>query len=101
MSTTTQTKPQTTTTPPERRPRRIRYGVASALFGLAAVGTVVLTTSGGGSTSPVPRLPTPAPTVYAPPSNEVFPGCINDLECTGEPSHLPPGYWDPPIGSVD
>ena len=101
MSTNTLTKSETSTVTPKRRPTRVRYAVASAILGLASVGAVVVTTVGGGSNSPAPRAPTPAPTMFAPPSSEVFPGCINDIECTGEPSRLPPGYWDVPFGSVD
>ncbi len=99
MSTTTLPMSETPTTPPGRRPARIRYALASAIVGLASVGVVVLSTVGGDSTSPAPRPSAPAATVYAPPSSEMFPGCINDIECTGEPSNLPPGYWDVPIGS--
>lgn len=101
MSTNTLTESEPTTALPERRPTRIRYALASALLGLAAAGAVVLTTGSDGSTSPAPRPSAPATTVYASSYTEIFAGCMNDLECTGEPSHLPSGYWDAPAGSVD
>ena len=103
MSTTTQTKPEITTRPAEARPSRIRYVAATAIFGLAAMGAGALATIGGDSTSPAPG-PAPAASqavssIDIPRGAETFPGCLNDIECTGEPSHLPPGYWDLPVAS--
>ncbi len=100
MSTPTLTKPATPRTPPEARPSRIRYAVAATILGLASMGAVALATIGRDSTSPAPRpasaAPQPMSSIEFPPGNETFPGCLNDIECYGEPSRLPPGYWDEP-----
>ncbi len=103
MSTTTPTKPERPTSPPQARPSRIRYVLATAVLGLAFMGAGVLVTIRGDSTRPAPR-PAPAATQRAPsndPSSgdETFPGCLSDIECDGEPSHLPPGNWDLPVAS--
>ena len=90
-------------------PRRIRYRVGAAVVGLAAAGSValLLTAADSTTTEPRPAPATPQATFVVPapplsPSSEVFAGCLNDVECYGEPSFLPPGYWDPPIvASVD
>jgi hypothetical protein len=95
MSTSNLTKPETPTRPPEARPKRIRYLLAAAIFGLASMGAGLLVTIGGDSTSPAPN-PAPAASQRG---NETFPGCLNDIECNGEPSQLPPGYWNLPVAS--
>ena len=89
-----------------RRAGRLGYKLVGAAAGIAALGAVVLTAVAGDSTAPVrpsaPASTQPAPTVAYPAITETFPGCLNDIECNGEPSQLPPGYWDlPTMSHVD
>jgi hypothetical protein len=100
MSTDTITQAEVGTGAPELQARRRKYKLATAVLGLAAFGALVLSSVGGGSTSPSPS-PAPAssqlaPSLERPPVNEVFVGCLNDIECYGEPSQLPQGHWDLP-----
>lgn len=96
MSTDTITEPTVTTRVPDGRPRRMVYRLTAALAGLAAFGGLLLAGVGGNPTSPAPaEAPAgaqPSPLL----KGEVFPGCLNDIECYGEPSRLAPGYWDVP-----
>ena len=106
MSTTTITESEAPTRQPAPRRPRNRYLFATAVFGLASMGAVALITVGGDSTSPAPDPPPvasqPASSIGFPEWNETYPGCLNDIECNGEPSDLPPGYWDlPAVSSVD
>jgi hypothetical protein len=100
MSTNTIVEPAATTAEPGRPPRRLGYKLAGAVFGLAALGAVVVIADAGESTGPAstpgPASTQPAPSVQFPPTTEIFAGCLNDVECSGEPSHLPPGYWTLP-----
>ncbi len=65
--------------------------------GVAALGSVVVASFDASDSPKSPSAPTPgAPgvDVEQSPLQEVFPGCLNDLECYGEPSQLSPGYWE-------
>lgn len=109
MSTNVRTEPSSSTPAFPKPARRIGTRVAATVAGIAAAGSVaLLLTAGADSTTgpspaPAPRQSTvvlPAPPLS--PSTEVFAGCLNDIECNGEPSSLPATYWNPPIvTSVD
>ena len=103
MSTETIARPATTTGTRAGRPRRLAFRLAGLVAGFDTVGAVVVLADSGTSTGPVltpgPARTQPAPSMSYPPTTEIFAGCLNDIECTGEPSHLPPGYWDLPVMS--
>lgn len=101
MSTEAVTNAQALTPSPEARPSRARYVIAALILSLTSMGALVLSSTGDNSGAPATN-PAPAGSRVAPPTPsaqgaETFPGCLNDIECRGEPSHLPPGYWDPPV----
>lgn len=109
MSTNVLIEPTGSTRALPEGPRRIRSRVGAALVGLAAAGSIALLLAAADSTTtepnPTPATPEPTFVVSVPPlspSSEVSAGCLNDVECNGEPSSLPAGYWDlPAVASLD
>lgn len=76
--------------------RRGKIIVVSGLIGLAAVGVASFNAGDSDTLPSVSVAGEPRMDIPRAPMQEVFAGCLNDIECYGESSWLPPGYWDRP-----